>query len=193
MGSERVSHVDDPEVEPTCPLPNFGGAAKGPFEELDGIPIFVEEDSGAADQWLAELETDAVAIAELAGPGSGPPTRCGPEGEDEGPEGPRSSRLVINLVSREASFDAPLLKQRGGAAMSVELPRASILDALGVELAIVPSESFLDEIYSDDSQGSGSETLEEDSEAPPASWKEKHDGEVLAMAWPALESAEASG
>jgi len=53
----------------------------GPFEELDGIPIYVEEDSRAADQWLSELETDAAAVAE---PGSGPPTRCGPEGEDEG-------------------------------------------------------------------------------------------------------------
>ena len=46
MGSELVSLVGDPEVDPTCPLPNFGGAAKGPFEELDGVPIFVEEDIG---------------------------------------------------------------------------------------------------------------------------------------------------
>ena len=79
----------------------------GPFEELDGIPIFVEEDYHAADQWFVELETDAAAVAELAGPRSGPPTGCGPEGEDEGSKDPHSSRLVIYLISRKASFDAP--------------------------------------------------------------------------------------
>ena len=84
MGSELFSHVDDPKVDSSCPLPDFGGAAKGPFEELDGIPIFVEEDSGAADKWLAELETDTAAIAELAGPGSGLPTGS-PKGRTKGP------------------------------------------------------------------------------------------------------------
>ena len=50
MGSELVSHVDDPEVDPTCPLPNFGGAAKVPFEELDGIPIILVEGRGVEER-----------------------------------------------------------------------------------------------------------------------------------------------
>ena len=75
---------------------------------------------------------------------------------------------MINLVSCEASFDAPSLKQRGEAMVSVGRPRASDLNASGAELAMVPSESFLDEIYSDDPLGSGSEGPEEDLEAAPA-------------------------
>ena len=101
-----------------------------------------------ADQWLVELETNNAAVAELAEPGSGPSTRCGPEGEGEGSQDPRSSGLVINLVSREASFDAPSLKQRGEVTECAWLPRASNLEASGAKIAIVPSESFLDEIYS---------------------------------------------
>ena len=111
MGSELFSQVDGPEVDLTYPSQDCGRVAKGPFEELDGITIYVEEDSRVADQWLAELETNAAAIAELVEPGSGPSTSCGPEREGDGSEDPRSSRLLIYLVYHEASFDAPSLKR----------------------------------------------------------------------------------
>ena len=83
----------------------------------------------------------------------------GPEVGEEGPRDARSSRLMIDLVSREASFDAPLTKQRDEVVKSVGLSRASDLEASGYELAIIPSESFLDKIHSDDPLGSDSEGL----------------------------------
>ena len=116
-----------------------------------------------------------------------------PQREGQRVQRPVLSRLVVNLVSREASFDAPLLKQRGEAMVSAGLPHASNLDVSSAELAIMPSESFLDEIYSDDLLGSGLECLGEDLEAPPARGKEKRSGKVLETAWTAFESAESLG
>ena len=77
--------------------------------------------------------------------------------------------------------------------VSAGLPRSSNLDAPGAELAIMSSESFLDEIYSDDLLGSGSEGLGEDLETPPARGKDKRNEKVLETAWTAFESAESSG
>ena len=67
---------------------------------------------------------------------------------------------MINLVSREVSYDAPSLKRQDEVTKSIGLPRASDLEASGDEPVMIPSKSFLDEIHSDDplesdSEGSG--------------------------------------
>ena len=73
-GSEFFSQVDGLKVDVSCPSQDSGRAVNGPFEELDGILIYVEEDSGVADRWLAELETNAAVLAKLTEPRCGPPT-----------------------------------------------------------------------------------------------------------------------
>ena len=84
-----------------------------------------------------------------------------------GPRDARSSRLVINLVAREVSFDAPSPKRRDEVAKSVGLPRTPEIEASGVKSMMAPSKSFVDEIHSDDPLGSDLEGLGEDLDAFP--------------------------
>ena len=67
-------------------------------------------------------------------------------------------------------------------AKSAWLPRASNLEASGAELAIIPSESFLDEIHSNHPLGSDSEGPGEDLEASPMMGRVEHSGKVLETA-----------
>ena len=64
---------------------------------------------------------------------------------------------LVALRDKFGLLDAPSPRRREEVAKFAGPPRVSDLEASAAELAIVPSESFLEEIHSDDPLGSDSE------------------------------------